>query len=746
MVNEIKRDTVDYRDPTPFDNSKLQSLSDISKAIRHKTYGVDTREALAQQGEALAKLMQETGGNQSAEVAAARGGYETLGIREDAQDNSIASTNSNLAKKADKMAVASLHSATTEELKQKRDKSSLISRGDMDTGSDANKLGMNNLSDEVHQAMSGNAPVNPTIPNGSITTEKYADGSVSFEKLSEATSTANLTIAKGGVFTITDDESVTLLTVPDLFATINGHRNAWILAGDNDEHTFDISAINNKGGLILLNPETKLIRAVDSATKPAKNEWVIGGCWYNGQYYFNHPDASIIVNGKMQLDSKLNRSATISMAASDYIDIKYTSEDWILTLPKIAYITAGNGQQFFINAEDAHGFSLSPIVNKGGYVTYDADNKVVNSYTAATLNGLGLHEYIIGQCWYNGNFVFNGTSQVREGSFFRDRFGTIGKLMTDGKLIVDTKAKTFINDGSNYIVAYGEKMGFKPTWNFDLCDPSTAPGYALYDTVTNVIHLVNQGREEEAGLSRLSVLIGVYWLNGVRVDLFTESPYVFDGISYNTEARNVLNGKNLIALGDSITHGYNGSDTSTMPSPYPNEAANRIGFNLTNVAVNQATISGSETKDLSVQVAGSDFSKFNYVILALGVNDYFANADIELVKTKLRVNLDIMFSANAELWMYGLLPLPSYRAKNGNDMVDGYAYDIANGIGKTLSDYCDEIKNIYNDYQIPVLDWREQLPINDRNFSTVTIDRIHPTVQTHIRLGQRVAEFISRNC
>lgn len=102
MANEIKRDTVDYRDPTPFDNTKLNSLSDISKALRHKTYGEDTREAIAQQGEALAKLMQETGGNQSAEVAAARGNFELLGIREDAQENAIAVTNSNLENKADK--------------------------------------------------------------------------------------------------------------------------------------------------------------------------------------------------------------------------------------------------------------------------------------------------------------------------------------------------------------------------------------------------------------------------------------------------------------------------------------------------------------------------------------------------------------------------------------------------------------------------------------------------------------------
>lgn len=89
MADEIKKDTVDYRDPTPFDDTKLNSISEISKGIRHKYYGKDTREALAQQGEALVKLMQETGGNQSAEVIAARGNHELLSMREDAQDNAI---------------------------------------------------------------------------------------------------------------------------------------------------------------------------------------------------------------------------------------------------------------------------------------------------------------------------------------------------------------------------------------------------------------------------------------------------------------------------------------------------------------------------------------------------------------------------------------------------------------------------------------------------------------------------------
>ena len=86
---EIKKDSVDYRDPTPFDDGTLQSISAISIALRHKLYGVDVREAIAQQGEALVKLMSDTGTSPNAEVVAARGDYGTLGMREDAQDNSL---------------------------------------------------------------------------------------------------------------------------------------------------------------------------------------------------------------------------------------------------------------------------------------------------------------------------------------------------------------------------------------------------------------------------------------------------------------------------------------------------------------------------------------------------------------------------------------------------------------------------------------------------------------------------------
>ncbi|MDT2824864.1 DUF2817 domain-containing protein [Vagococcus lutrae] len=86
---------------------------------------------------------------------------------------------------SEKVNVKDFESATVDfnlELDKKRDKNGKIKRSDMDTSSDNNRLGLQNLSQEVHNAMAGNAPVNPEIANGSITNEKLADDSVSVEK------------------------------------------------------------------------------------------------------------------------------------------------------------------------------------------------------------------------------------------------------------------------------------------------------------------------------------------------------------------------------------------------------------------------------------------------------------------------------------------------------------------------------------------------------------------------------------
>src|SRR5690606_27630553 len=68
-------------------------------------------------------------------------------------------------------------------LDNKRDKTVKITNEDLDISTDQNKIKLVNLSDEMQQALTGNAPALATIDNNSITTEKYGDGSVTPSKM-----------------------------------------------------------------------------------------------------------------------------------------------------------------------------------------------------------------------------------------------------------------------------------------------------------------------------------------------------------------------------------------------------------------------------------------------------------------------------------------------------------------------------------------------------------------------------------
>lgn len=68
-------------------------------------------------------------------------------------------------------------------LYNKRDKSIKIKSFDLDTSSNESKIKEVNLSEEVKQMMAGNTPIYSEVSNGGVTTEKYANGSITGQKL-----------------------------------------------------------------------------------------------------------------------------------------------------------------------------------------------------------------------------------------------------------------------------------------------------------------------------------------------------------------------------------------------------------------------------------------------------------------------------------------------------------------------------------------------------------------------------------
>lgn len=89
----VKRDKYEANDTTPFDQSKLQDLQTIKHTLLHAMYGKDVRSGIAQLPDALIKALQDSTNlgelGALAELVEARGGYETLGLHETAQDNGI---------------------------------------------------------------------------------------------------------------------------------------------------------------------------------------------------------------------------------------------------------------------------------------------------------------------------------------------------------------------------------------------------------------------------------------------------------------------------------------------------------------------------------------------------------------------------------------------------------------------------------------------------------------------------------
>lgn len=99
--------------------------------------------------------------------------------------------------------------AINELLNTKRGVKDKITRDDLETSHNSKKIGLVNLSDEVIQAMVGDTPVHSIIEDGSITNEKYANRSISENKLSflNPVTTVNLFDPKEvhkGYYTYTD--------------------------------------------------------------------------------------------------------------------------------------------------------------------------------------------------------------------------------------------------------------------------------------------------------------------------------------------------------------------------------------------------------------------------------------------------------------------------------------------------------------------------------------------------------------
>lgn len=295
MTDEIKKDTVDYRDPTPFDGSKLQSISDISKAIRHKEKGEYVREPIAQQGEALVKLIQEKGGNQSAEVVAARGNHELLQMREDAQDNAIAQTNSNLVNKADKTYINDYLSQVTVVPETFANLAAIQAKYP------AGKNGLMVAADNGHKYIWSN---NTWTDAGVYQSAGQAENSVGyFEQIPR---TMPLIFAAGSAIDFDFNKGIAKIPGGVVY---NKDR-----VGTNiDEHTFAISS--SKVGWIVFDTLSKTFKLQDIA---GLTDSIVGWIWNGDAFVYG---AKVTINGESSGKAAVRKGAMASAFSSEPVII-----------------------------------------------------------------------------------------------------------------------------------------------------------------------------------------------------------------------------------------------------------------------------------------------------------------------------------------------------------------------------------------------------------------------------------------
>ena len=164
-LDEATARTGYYRDWSHIDADTFHQISELVNFIREKGYGSDTREAIAQ---ALERVYHDAlmSGNANMEVSMARKHFKDLASRLDASDDELTSATARLT-----------------QVEQQK-----ISHGEVtvsDIDKNKGKLDQTFMTEEFLQQIAGNTPINSVPADGSLTTEKFADNSVGFKKLTD---------------------------------------------------------------------------------------------------------------------------------------------------------------------------------------------------------------------------------------------------------------------------------------------------------------------------------------------------------------------------------------------------------------------------------------------------------------------------------------------------------------------------------------------------------------------------------
>ena len=261
-----------------------------------------------------------------------------------------------------------------------------------------------------------------------------------------------------------------------------------------------------------------------------------------------------------------------------------------------------------------------------------------------------------------------------------------------------------------------------------------------------------------------------------------ESKYgklLLDNIDFAKTAREELrsekfdNGVNWVAFGDSITQKYysyfNEDGTVTTKENgwsvvYLNAVANKNHWNVTNKGYGGMgwimTSTGADTYIAYNRIKEIDFTQYNLVTFAYGINDWKGNKPMgslydefvydeamtpATVIESMRYCFEYIMSKNPNIKIVVITPLNcrGYSYNFGDDSTcwaRGYTGFSNTG---TLDEFTDKMIEVCDSYGIECIDMTRNSCINKANIVQMLPDGVHPSAECHEMIGIELAKKIN---
>lgn len=186
--------------------------------------------------------------------------------------------------------------------------------------------------------------------------------------------------------------------------------------------------------------------------------------------------------------------------------------------------------------------------------------------------------------------------------------------------------------------------------------------------------------------------------------------------------------KKLIALGDSIFAGYDGKKNG--PKYIIQVLGQLAHVETTNIAVGGTCF--TDQRGLIGQTASADFSKYDYVVIEFGINDFRFNVSpISQMQLALQGSITKMKQQNPNIQIFLTTPLQSW--ENGVSSLNQ-----KNRIGVSQNDIDNMICSVARMNGLKCNDWRVNPIVTEQNHTQTLGDgTVHPTAETQKNMAQR---------